>query len=56
MREQPCNANHCSAVLESHLISLEHTSRVIPILVCVISIEERVPETLLFGMPSLKIK
>ena len=53
---QRCNANHCSTVLETHQISLEHTSRIIPILVRVISIEERVPETLLFGVPSFKVK
>ena len=56
MREQPCNANHGSAVLETHQISLEHTSRIIPIPVRVISIEERVPETLLFGVPRVKVK
>jgi hypothetical protein len=56
IREQPFNANHGSAVLETQQISLQHTSRIIPILVRVISIEERVPETLLFGMPSFKVK
>ena len=55
MRKQPCNANHGSAVLETHQISLEHTSRIIPIPVRVISIEERVPETLLFGVPRFKV-
>ena len=56
MLGQRCNVNHCSAVLETQQISLEHTSRIIPILVRVISIEEGVPETLLFGMPSFKVK
>jgi hypothetical protein len=56
MWEQPFNANHCSAVMETHQISLEYTSRIIPILVRVIPIVERVPETLLFGMPPLKVK
>ena len=56
MLGQRCNANHCSAVLETHHISLEHTSWIISILVCVISIEESVPETLLFGVPSFKVK
>src|SRR5262245_16053120 len=51
-----CNANHCSAVLETHQISLEHIWRIIPILVRVISIEESVPETLLFGVPTLKVR
>jgi hypothetical protein len=53
---QRCNANHGSAVLETHQISLEHTSRIISILARVISIEECVSETLLFGVPSLKVK
>ena len=56
MLGQRCNANHCSAVLEAHQISLEHISRIIPILVRVISIEESVPETLLFGVPRFKVK
>ena len=56
MREQPFNANHGSAVLETHQISLEHTSRIIPIPVRVISIEKSVPETLLFGVPRFKVK
>ncbi len=56
MLEQPFNAHHCSAVLETQQISLEHISRTIPILVRVISIEERVPETLLLGMPSFEVK
>ena len=56
MLEQPFNANHGSAVLETQQISLEHTSRIIPILVRVISIEECVPETLLFGVPRFKVK
>ena len=29
MLGQRCNANHCSAVLETHHISLEHTSWII---------------------------
>ena len=53
---QRCNANHYSAVLETYQISLEHTSRIIPILIRVISVEESVSETLLFGVPSLKVK
>ena len=56
MWEQPFNTNHGSAVLETQQISLEHTARIIPILVCVISIEERVPETLLFGVPRFKVE
>ena len=56
MPAYPCYANHCSAVLETHQISLEHTSRITPILVRVISIEESVPETLLFGVPTFKVK
>jgi hypothetical protein len=56
MLDQPFNTNHGSAVLETQQISLEYTLRIIPILVRVISIEERVPETLLFGMPPLKVR
>jgi hypothetical protein len=56
MSEQPFNANHGSTVLETQQISLEHTSRIIPILVRVICIEERVPETLFFGVPRFKVK
>jgi len=56
MLEQPFNANHGSAVLETQQISLEHTSRIIPILVCVVSIEKSVPETLLFSVPRFKVK
>lgn len=56
MSEQSFNPNHGSAVLETQQISLEHTSWIIPILVRVISIEERVPEALLFGVPRFKVK
>ena len=56
MLGQRCNANHCSAVLEPKQISFEHTSRINPILVRVISIEESVPETLLFGVPRFEVK
>jgi len=56
MLGQRCNANHCSAVLETHHISLEHTSGIIPILVRMISIEEGVSEPLLFGLPRFKVE
>src|SRR5437868_9521221 len=56
MREQAFNAHHGSAILETHHISLEDASWIPTILVRVISIEERVPETLLFSVPSFKVK
>src|SRR5204862_636121 len=55
-REQAFNAHHGSAILEAHHISLEDASWIPPILVRVISIEEGVPETLLFSVPSFKVK
>lgn len=46
------SAKHLAPVLEPHRIPLEHTGLILPILVRVIFIEERVPEALLFGLPS----
>ena len=56
MLGQRCNANHCSAVLETHQISLEHTSWIISIVVRLISIEESVSEPLLLGLPTFKVE
>lgn len=50
------SANHRSSVLETHRIPLEHTERTLLVLVRVISIKESVPEPLLFGLPSCKLK
>jgi len=50
------SANQRFPVLETHRIPLEHTGRTLLILARVISIEESVPETLLFGLPSCKLK
>jgi hypothetical protein len=49
------SANQRLPVLETHHIPLEQTGRTLLILVCVVSIEERVQETLLFGLPSGKL-
>jgi hypothetical protein len=49
-------ANHRVSVLEPHRIPLEHTGRTLLILGCVISMEESVLETLLFGLPSLTLQ
>jgi hypothetical protein len=46
------SAKHLAPVLEPHRVPLEHTGRTLLILVRVIFIEERVPEALLFGVPS----
>ena len=46
------SAKHRPPVLEPHHIPLKHTGRTLLILGCVIFVEERVPETLLFGVPS----
>jgi hypothetical protein len=43
-------------ILETGRIALEHTGLTIPIVVRVISIEESVQETLLFGAPSLQLR
>src|SRR5215831_7890508 len=45
-------ANQGSPVLEPHRVPLEHSRRTMPILVRVISLEQSVPEPLLFGAPS----
>src|SRR6267143_5771758 len=50
------SVNQRLPVLETHHIPLEHTERTMLILVRVISIEESVPEPLLFGLPSFKFK
>ena len=50
-----CSAHQCLPVLKTHCIPLEHRGRTVQILVRVISIEERVQETLLFGLPSGKL-
>jgi hypothetical protein len=50
----PREANQGLPVLEADRIYHEHTGRTIPILVRVISIEERIPETFLFGTPSFQ--
>jgi hypothetical protein len=50
------SAKHRVSVLETHRIPLEHTERTLLILGHVISIEERVPETLLFGLPSCTLQ
>jgi hypothetical protein len=52
---QRCSANQRLPVLETHRIPLEHTGRTMLIFVRVISIEESVPEPLLFGLPSFKL-
>ena len=51
-----CSAHQRLPVLKTHCIPLEHRGRTVQILVRVISIEERVQETLLFGLPSFKLK
>jgi len=48
----PSKANQSSAVLETHHIPLTHTGWMIPLLVRAISLEQSVPETLLFGAPA----
>src|SRR5215467_7168592 len=45
-------ANQSSPVLEPHRVPLEHRGATMPILVRVISLEQSVPEPLLFGAPS----
>jgi hypothetical protein len=50
------SANQCLPVLETYHIPFEHTVRTMLIQVRVISIEESVPETFLFGLPSFKLK
>jgi hypothetical protein len=50
------SANQAFPILETHHIPPPHTERTMLILVCVISIEERVAEPLLFGVPSFTLK
>jgi len=50
-----CSAHHRVPVLESHRISREHPGRTLLILVRVVSLEERVPEPILFGLPSCSL-
>jgi len=50
------SAKHRVPVLEPHRISREHPRRTLLILVHVVSVEERVPEPILFGLPSCSLK
>jgi hypothetical protein len=50
------SAKHRVSVPETQRIPLEHNERTLLILGRVISIEERVPETLLFGLPSCNLQ
>ena len=49
-------ANQCLPILEPYHIPLEDFGRTIPILIPLIYIVESVPETLLFGSPSFKLR
>jgi hypothetical protein len=50
------SAHHRVPVLEPHRISRVHPGRTLLILVRVVSVEERVPEPILFGLPSCRLK
>jgi hypothetical protein len=50
------SANQTFPILETQHIPPIHTKRTLLILVCVISIEKRVAEPLLFGLPSFNLK
>jgi len=50
----PSKANQCSPVLETYHLPREPIGWIMPILVRVISLEKRIPETLLFRTPFLK--
>ena len=50
------SVNQRFPILETKHIPPVHTERATLILVCVISIEESVAESLLFGLPSFKLK
>jgi len=50
------SAHHRVPVLEPHRISREHPGRTLLILVRVVSVEERVPKPILFGLPSCSLK
>jgi len=56
MVEHRGRANQRVPVLETDCIPLEHTERTLLILGRMISIEERVPESRLLGLPSFKLK
>jgi len=52
MAVHPSKANQCSPVLKTHHIPLKDTGWMVPLLIRAISLEQSVPETLLFGAPS----
>ena len=49
MYTHACQENQGFPILEAQRIPLEHSGRIIPILVPMISIEKSIPKTLLFG-------
>jgi hypothetical protein len=50
------SVNQRVSVLEPHRISREHPGRTLLILIRVVSVEERVPKPILFGLPSCSLK